>query len=130
MNNLPTTIDRDSLDRLRQKAALSAAIETWRPAPGDVLEGVIVGSRKVNGPFGEQPQALVKTPGNTVVAVWLTKWLLGQLRAQEADRGDLVSLTFHGRETSRAGAQFNRMSVVTLKAEPAERRDDTLLLPP
>ena len=130
MTPLPATIDQGALDRLRQKAALSANIETWKPIPGDVLEGAIVGSRKVSGPFGEQQQALVKTVSGTVVAIWLTKWLLGQLRAQAADLGDLVSVTFHGKEVTRAGAQFNRMSVVTLKAEPAERRDDTLLLPP
>ena len=96
-----------ALDQLRQKAALSTGIETWQPTPGDVLEGVIVGSRKVSGPFGEQPQMLVQSPTGGVVAVWLNGWLLRQLRAQVADIGDLVSLTFHGRETSRTGAEVS-----------------------
>lgn len=54
---------------------------------------------------------------------------LRQMRAQESELGDLVSLTFHGRETSRTGAQFNPMGLVVLKAETAASRDHTLLLP-
>ena len=112
----PVAIDQSALARLREKARLNAEIQTWKPAPGDVLEGVIVGSRKVEGPFGEQAQALVQTPDGAVVAVWLTPWLLGQLRAQGAELGDLMSLTFCGKETGRMGKAFNRMSLTVLKA--------------
>lgn len=108
-------IDQSALARLRAKAALNAEVQTWKPAPGEVLEGVIVGSRKVEGPFGEQSQAVVQTPEGGLMAVWLTTWLLGQLRAQAADIGDLVSLAFHGKETGARGQAFNRMSVTVLK---------------
>jgi hypothetical protein len=111
----PVAIDQSALARLREKARLETEIQAWKPNPGDVLEGVIVGSRKVDGPFGEQYQALVQRPEGHVVAVWLTQWLLGQFRAQCAELGDLVSLTFHGKETGIRGQSFNRMSVTVLK---------------
>lgn len=111
----PAVIDQSALARLREKARLTAEIQVWRPDPGDVIEGVIVGSREVDGPFGKQSQALVQTPEGAVAAVWLTQWLLGQLRSQTADIGDLVSLTFHGKETGIRGQSFNRMSVTVLK---------------
>jgi len=107
-------IDQAALARLRAKAAAESAVDTWHPKPGDVLEGVIAGSRQATGPFGPQQQMLVRTPNGATIAVWLTKWLIGALRAQNAELGDLVSVTFHGRGTSRTGAQFNRLSVTVL----------------
>ena len=110
-------IDQSALARLREKARMDAATTVWKPTPGDTLDGVIVGSRKVEGPFGTQQQCQVQTPGGAVVAVWLTDWLLGQLRANAAERGDLLllSLTFHGKEQGARGQSFNRMSVTVLK---------------
>jgi len=108
-------IDQDALTRLREKARLNAEVTVWKPTPGETLEGVIIGSRKVAGPFGEQTQALVQTPDGAVMAVWLTPWLLEQLRAQAAELGDLLSLTFHGKEQGARGTAYNRMSVTVLK---------------
>ena len=86
---------------------------------GDTLEGLIEGARKTDGPFGVQEQVLVRTPEGGLIAVWLTKWLTQQLRANGAELGDLLSLTFHGKELGKSGAAFNRMTVVTLKPDPA-----------
>ena len=108
----PVAIDGERLARLREKARLSAEIETWRPEPGDVLEGALIGSRQETGPFGPQHQALVQTPGGAVVAVWLTPWLLERLRSEEAEIGSLISITFHGQAQSQAGKRYNRMTVV------------------
>lgn len=109
-------IDTTALARLREKARLNTEVQVWKPTPGDTVEGQIVGSRKVQGPFGDQDQMLVQRPEGDVIAVWLTQWLLGQLRANAADLGDLVSLTFHGKETGARGQSFNRMSITVLKA--------------
>lgn len=114
-NTAPAPIDHSALARLREKAALQASITVWRPEPGDTIEGAIVGSRTEQGPFGEQQQMLVQTPDDGVKAVWLTKWLMGQLQANAADLGDLLSLTFHGKEQGARGQQFNRMSLTVLK---------------
>ncbi|MBK1619988.1 hypothetical protein CKO42_16380 [Lamprobacter modestohalophilus] len=113
-NTLPAevTIDPDRLDRLRKKAELTRTITVWKPEPGDTLEGAIVGSRKESGPFGPQHQALIQTPDGSVVAVWLTAWLLERLRAEDAEIGSLVALTFHGQETTKTGKRYNRMTVV------------------
>ena len=113
--HVPAVIDQSALARLREKARLESENQTWKPSPGETLEGVIAGSRKVEGPFGEQTQVLVQTPEGTVIATWLTEWLLGQLRAQAADIGDLISLHFIGKEAGRRGQSFNRMSVTVLK---------------
>jgi hypothetical protein len=108
----PVAIDENRLAQLRQKAALVAAVRPWKPEEGDTLEGQIVGSRKESGPFGEQPQMLVQTPEGGVFSVWLTRWLMEQLRAQQATAGSLVSLTFLGKEQSKTGKTFNRYSLV------------------
>jgi hypothetical protein len=113
MNEL-TTIDTTALAALRAKARLDSA-PVWRPQPSDTVEGILVGSRMAEGPFGPQRQALIQTPEGSVVAIWLTDWLLAQLQAQAVELGDLVSLTFHGKETGRSGKAFNRMSVTVLK---------------
>ena len=111
VNAIPAT----ALEQLRRKAATANQIETWKPQPGDTLEGLIEGARKTDGPFGVQEQVLVRTPEGGLIAVWLTKWLTQQLRANGAELGDLLSLTFHGKELGKSGAAFNRMTLVTLK---------------
>jgi hypothetical protein len=112
----PVAIDPSALSRLREKARLNAEVQVWRPNPGDVLEGVIAGSRMADGPFGPQRQAIIQTPAGALMAVWLTEWLLRQFKAQGAGLGDLVSLAFHGKETGRMGKTFNRMTCVVLKS--------------
>ena len=114
MNDL-VQIDPTALHALRTKATIDSA-PNWQPVEGEVLEGVIHGSRTVSNPFGAtQQQMIVQQPDGALVAVWLSDWLLNQLRAQSADMGDLVSLTFHGQERSQRGALFNRYSVSILK---------------
>ncbi|WP_295404493.1 hypothetical protein [uncultured Thiocystis sp.] len=114
---------------MRAKAALDVQIQVWKPTPGDCLEGRIVGSRQSQGPFGDQPQMLVQTPINDVndapviIATWLTPWLKDQLRTQQAALGDLLSLTFGGKETSKTGKAFNRMTLTVLKTNLSGDRD-------
>lgn len=108
----PVAIDPDRLERLRKKAELTRTITVWKPEAGETLEGAIVGSRKESGPFGPQHQALVQTPDGSVVAVWLTAWLLERLRSEDAEIGSLIALTFHGKEQTKAGKWFNRMTLV------------------
>ncbi|NVZ11724.1 hypothetical protein HW932_20975 [Allochromatium humboldtianum] len=108
------SVPAHALEALRRKAAMTA-VETWKPTPGETLEGVITGSRKVDGPYGEQAQMLVQTIDGRMLAVWLTSWLLDRLKEQRATRGDLVSLTFHGRHRSKRGVEFNSYSVTVLK---------------
>jgi hypothetical protein len=108
-------IDQTALARLRAKAAL-AEIPTWKPEAGaPPLEGILFGSREVEGPFGPQHQALVQTVEGALIGIWLNPWLLGELRGQSAELGDLVSLSFLGKGTSARGTTFNKMSLTILK---------------
>ncbi len=117
MNDLaPIAIPSAALERLRQAARINAEVTSWKPTPGETLEGVIAGSRMASGPFGDQRQMIVQTPEGALIAAWLTDWLLTQMKLQGAERGDLVSLTFHGREHGKSGKAFNRYSVTVLKA--------------
>ena len=114
MNEI-ATIDQSALAALRAKSLIDSA-PNWQPVEGEILEGVIHGSRTVSNPFGaQQGQMIVQTIDGSLVAVWLSDWLLNQLRAQSADIGDLVSITYHGQERSQRGALFNRYSVSILK---------------
>lgn len=114
MNDLPAPVNiaPERLARLRQKSEMSRSIETWKPEPGETLEGAIVGSRKESGPFGPQHQMLVQRIDGAVMAVWLTPWLTERLREEGAEVGSLVALTFHGQEQARNGRRFNRMTLV------------------
>lgn len=108
-------IPADQLAKLRELARQQAGIQLWKPAPGDVLEGVILGAKQIRGPFGEQPALVVGTPDGSRVAYWLTAWLKNELHQQGAQKGDLVSLTFCGQEVGRSGKRYNRMDLVVLR---------------
>jgi hypothetical protein len=112
--NLPANIN-DRLARLRQQAAQTG--EVWQPQTGDCLAGVLVGWTKAVGPYGENYQILIQDENGTVTAAWLTAWLKDNLRAQGADRGDLVAITFLGKKLSPAGRPYNAYSLVGDKGE-------------
>ena len=114
MNDL-AQIDAGALAALRTKALIDSA-PNWQPAEGEILEGVIHGSRAVSNPFGAvQQQMIVQQPDGSLIAVWLSDWMLGQLRAQQADLGDLISIVFRGQERSARGTVYNKFSVSVLK---------------
>ena len=106
-----------ALEALRRKAAL-AEVPVWKPEPGEILEGVIVGWREVDGPYGLQWQAVTQTVmDGRMSAVWLNPWLKDELKRLGARRGDLMSLSFLGRETSRRGSAYNRYTLAIVKPE-------------
>ena len=112
------TIDSAALARLREKAAQQAELQPWRPRPGEVLEGQIIGWGKVDGPFGSQPQAHILTPEGKRVTVWInTHALLTRLMTEKAAVGDLVRLVFHGKP-HRGG--LDHYDVTLLKPSEAE----------
>jgi hypothetical protein len=110
--NLPANIN-DRLAKLRQQAAQTG--EVWQPAPGDCLAGVLIGWTKAVGAYGENYQILIQDESGTVTAAWLTAWLRENLKAQGADRGDLVAITFLGKKLSPVGRPYNAYSLVVDK---------------
>jgi hypothetical protein len=111
-SNLPANIN-DRLAKLRQQAAQTG--EVWQPQQGDCLAGILIGSTKAVGTYGENYQILIQDETGTVTAAWLTAWLRDNLRAQGADRGDLVAITFLGKKLSPAGRPYNAYSLVVDK---------------
>lgn len=108
-------IDGAALAALRTKAIINAA-PVWQPAEGETLEGRIFASRSVTNPFGaQQDQAIVQRVDGSLTALWLSPWMLSQLRVQQADIGDLLSMTYLGQERSARGALYHKYSVAVLK---------------
>ena len=111
-NNLPVSLN-DRIAALKQRSTLAS--ETWQPEPGESLIGELIGSQKASGIYGENIQILIKDETGHVTAAWLTAWLKDNLRAQGADKGDLVAITFLGKKMSPAGRPYNAYSLVVDK---------------
>jgi hypothetical protein len=109
---LPATM-QERIAALRQKTA--NAIELWQPDPGDSLIGVLIGSQKAVGTYGENYQMLVQDEAGQVTAAWLTQWLKENMRIQGAETGDLIALTFLGKKQSPAGRHYNAYSLIVEK---------------
>ena len=111
-SNLPSTMTA-RLAALRQKA--TNAPEVWAPVPGDSLIGVLIGHQRASGVYGENHQALIQDETGAVTAAWLTAWLKENLKAQGAEVGDLIALTFLGKKQSPAGRPYNAYSLIVDK---------------
>ena len=111
-NTLPANIN-DRMAALRAKAAQTG--ETWQPIPGECLAGILIGWQKAVGTYGENYQVLIKDETGHVTAAWLTQWLKENLRAQGADKGDLIAITFMSKKMSPAGRPYNAYSLVVDK---------------
>lgn len=103
------------LEQLKKQA--SKLTKQWKPNEGDGVGGVIVRWHDfVHPTFGAQ-QSLIIDDGYSDFyhCVHLSKYLADQLVQLEAVQGDLCAITFHGKETSKAGNPFNRYSIAVAK---------------
>ncbi len=108
-------VPNDRLAALKKKASIP--IEAWQPVAGDSLIGQIVGTRQAHGTFGENYQVLIKEELGNVTAAWLTQWLKDNMKAQGAEVGDLIALTFLGKKSSPAGRSYNAYSLMVDKID-------------
>lgn len=116
MQNLPANLN-DRIAALKQRATNSSG-EVWQPAAGDTLVGAIVGSETTHHPiYGQQRLMLVQNEQGAIVKVWLSKWLVDNLRAQDAQQHDLIALTFGGKQRTSTGREYNAYSLVVDKSE-------------
>jgi hypothetical protein len=99
------------------RAAAAHAVETWHPAEGECLLGELIGHQRASGVYGENTQILVKDESGNITAAWFTQWLKENLRAQGAEQGDLIALTFLGKKTSPAGRIYNGYSLIVENPE-------------
>ncbi len=114
-NTLPATM-QDRIAALKRKT--THAIELWQPEPGESLIGVLIGSQKAMGTYGENYQMLIQDEAGQVTAAWLTQWLKENMRVQGAEVGDLIALTFLGKKQSPAGRNYNAYSLIVDKVGP------------
>jgi creatinine amidohydrolase/Fe(II)-dependent formamide hydrolase-like protein len=82
---------------------IATPIKIWQPVAYESLIGIIAGTRQALGAYGENRQVLVNDKGGNVTAVWLTRRLKNNLKAQRAEVGDLITLTYLGKKSSSGG---------------------------
>jgi hypothetical protein len=115
MNNTLATLN-DRMNALKNRATQQQG-EIWQPVAGETLVGVIAGSENVTHPlYGNQHQMLIRDEHGAIVKVWLSKYLQDNMRAQRAELGDLIALTFGGKKKNAQGREFNSYTVVIEKA--------------
>jgi hypothetical protein len=121
MNNEITTPRNHDLITLSERIAQFKqkavhTVEIWQPEPGESLVGVLIGHQKAVGAYGESYQILVQDETDNVTAAWLTTWLRENLKAQGANKGDLMALTFLGKKQSPSGRNYNAYSLIVDKS--------------
>jgi len=60
-------------------------------------------------------QIIIEDEHGHLTAAWLTPWLKDNLHAQDAERGDLIALTFLGKRQSPLGRTYNAYSLIVEK---------------
>ncbi|MFI3156376.1 MAG: hypothetical protein QX199_09470 [Methylococcaceae bacterium] len=88
----------------------------WQPSAGETIAGVIQGSGVFkNSLYDEQKILLLQNDNGSVVSVGLNRYLIHSLKQNNAALGDLVTVTFHGKEQKNNGRSFNRYTLLVDK---------------
>ncbi len=88
----------------------------WKPSAGETITGVIQGSGTFNDSlYDEQKTMLLQGNNSSVVSVDLNRYLIHSLKQNNAALGDLVTVTFHGKEQKNNGRSFNRYTLLVEK---------------
>jgi hypothetical protein len=84
----------------------------WQPSAGETITGVIQGSGTFKDSlYDEQKTMLLQDVNGSVVSVGLNRYLIHSLKQNNAALGDLVTVTFHGKEQKNNGRFFNRYTL-------------------
>lgn len=115
MSNTQLTTLNDRLTALKARATQPPQKQNWKPTAGETIAGVLLGGETFNHPlYGLQNAILLETDGG-IVSVPASKYIQTALQNQQADKGDLCAITFHGQEISKTGHRFNRYTVLVEK---------------
>lgn len=88
----------------------------WQPSAGDTITGVIQGSGEFNDLlYDEQKTILLQDDNGRIVGVVLNRYLMHNLKQNNAVLGDFVTVTFHGKEQKNNGRSFNRYTLLVDK---------------
>lgn len=113
--NVVTMSANERMAALKQRATQQQG-EVWQPVAGDTLIGMIIGSETTHHPiYGQQRLMLVQSEGGAIIKVWLSKWLVDNLKAQDAQQNDLIALTYGGKHRTSNGREYNAYSLIVDK---------------
>ena len=88
----------------------------WQPSLGKTITGIIQGTGDSNDSlYDEQKTLFLKEDNGSVVGVDLNRYLIHSLKQHNAALGDLVTVTFHGKEQKNNGRSFNRYTLLVDK---------------
>jgi len=84
----------------------------WHPSAGSSIEGIIQGTGALNDLlYDEQKILFLQEDNGEVVGVELNRYLIHSLKLHNAVLGDLITVTFHGKEQKNNGRSFNRYTL-------------------
>jgi hypothetical protein len=117
-----STQDEDLTQQEREEKLRAAAerkrkmndAEKWDPAPGEVIQGEYIGKRHTTG-FGKKtPVYYVDTWNSGIVSVLGRTMMVMEMDDEDAEPGDLISITFEGEQSAPdAEDDFYSYTVVT-----------------
>ena len=88
----------------------------WQPSAGSIIEGIIQGIGATNELFYDEQKILfLQQDDGELVVIDLNRYLMHSLKLHNAALGDLVTVTFHGKEQKNNGRSFNRYTLVVDK---------------
>jgi hypothetical protein len=84
----------------------------WQPSAGSTIAGIIQGRGAFSDLLYDEDKTLfLKEDNGEVVGVPLNRYLIHSLKQHNAVLGDLVTVTFHGKEQKNNGRSFNRYNL-------------------
>ena len=84
----------------------------WQPSAGSTIVGTIQGRGAFSDlPYDEHKTLFLKEDNGEVIGVALNRYLIHTLKQHNAVLGDLVAVTFHGKEQKNNGRSFNRYNL-------------------
>ena len=88
----------------------------WQPSAGNTIAGIIQGSGAANDLLYDGRKTLfLQQDSGAIVGVELNRYLMHSLKQNNAALGDLVTVTFHGKEQKNNGRSFNRYTLLVDK---------------
>ena len=91
-------------------------VSYWQPSAGNTIEGIVQGSGTLNDLLYDERKILfLQEQNGAVVGIELNRYLMHSLKQHNAALGDLVTVTFHGKEQKNNGRSFNRYTLLVDK---------------
>ncbi|MDP3589285.1 MAG: hypothetical protein Q8R54_01960, partial [Methylobacter sp.] len=82
----------------------------------ETITGVIQGNGTFKSSLYDEQKTMLLLDGNgSIVSVGLNRYLIHSLKQHDATLGDLVTVTFHGKEQKNNGRSFNRYTLLVDK---------------